>query len=187
MIECIINDINEQICGIVKGARVYGLASTMIRTSNTANQNQSIPATVTKDGEGNFVGIDDTFPMQLYHRLNSVASSLVAKSGFGDNAGDYRNVFNCSMIVYLNRKKTDMFPDDLFLRIQNEVESPVAMENFRNIAIVFAAMNLNETAIFAAEYSNTDFKISTDSNLFSITYTIEAIYQKNCLKLCACK
>jgi hypothetical protein len=186
MIECIIDIINDAICDIVKGAAVNGLAATMYRTTNDGKQ-QQIPAIVSKSGEGKYIGLDDTYPAQIYHRLNSIAANLVARSGYGDAAADYRNVYNLSMIVYLNRRRSQMLPDDFVLMIQNKLPSNLSIDAFKNISVIVTAVNLNEQNVFNGEYSNTDFKTSPDCNLFSITYTIDAVYQKQCVHLCACK
>lgn len=183
MIHEVIHTINQKIIKVfehIPGAKVYGVAQTMIRRKGDGSE--FIPALVDKNGEGKYVGIDDVSPVIIYHKINSITAVLRPSEGYGDSAGKWVNTYNNSLIAYLNRKKLNITPDELFLYLQAAFPEKLKADIF-DLNIKFTNVNLSSVQVWAAEYQR-DFALATEANLFAVNYTIESSFKKDCFDKC---
>lgn len=181
MINLFIDTINKKFSSL-QGGKIYGLAQSMIRVKSDGLE--SLPAIVDNDGEGKYIGIDNTLPFIIYHKNNSITTRQVAKAGYGDESGDTVNTYSNTMVVYMNRKKLKIQPDQMFLNLQGSFPDSITHQGFKNIVILIQNVILNSQQVWASEYQNTDFRLQPDSNLFAINYTIESTFKKGCFDTC---
>jgi len=159
------------------GSKLHGLAQSVIRGS------ELLPCTVTNDGEGKYIGIDNTLPVQLYHKAVNL-TTLVLNNGFGDDAGEYRNTYTNVMVVYLNRKKTNLLPDELFLYIQANFPEYLKIDPYLAIILRITSVILSTQTVINSEYQNSNFVLGPEHNLFAVNYTIESVFNKHCFEKC---
>lgn len=157
--------------------RTYGIAQSVRRGD------QNMPAIVSDNGEGWYIGIDDIVPMQLYHKAGSLSVSIVGQ-GRGDDIGDYRNLYNNVMVVFMDQKKLEMSADDVFLHLQAHFPESLDIKPFHQVNLRITSVILITQAVFAQEYTNQDFSLKPEHNMFAVNYTIEAIFNKNCFEAC---
>lgn len=171
----IISSLNESICEILpKGSEVNGLAELVPMEEIT------LP-----EIDGKFVGIDDKYPIRIYHRLNSVLSRLVTKTSYGESAGDYSNNYQVSMVIFLQHERAKLYPDESLLLIQANFPDFIKMAPYKKIIITFSGAGLDSQTNWIQEYkSGTDYKLKSDQFLFKINYSIETIFSKGCFKEC---
>lgn len=180
-----INKINEQIKPLFDkftGSRIYGLAQGII--SSKSDKPVLVPAIVDKNGEGTFAGIDDVSPFILYHKANLINASIQPNSGVGDSIGNLVYNYSNSMIIFLDRKKTKLLPDELVLFIQANLPETLKVDNYKSVNLRIQNIILNTQTVFASEYQNTMYSIKPEQNLFAINYTIESIFDKKCFAKC---
>lgn len=179
MISDVINHINtglKKVFESVPGVKVYGLAQTMIKDS------KFIPALVDHTGEGKYIGIDDGSPVILYHKTNSITSIIDKSKAVGREVGAIVNTYNQTLIVYLNRKKLKLTPDELFLFIQAKFPDTLQKEPF-TILVKITNVILSSEQVWASEYK-TLFSLPPEANLFALNYTIEGSFKKGCFDRC---
>lgn len=164
------------------GSKTYGIAQSVIR--KTDDGSQLLPCTVDKNGDYQFVGIDNTLPVSLYHKTNSIQIKRNGK-GVGDSIGEVVNTYSNAMIVYLDTKKAGVTPDELLLQIQNSFPDAIRMQPYKNIVITFLNVILNSTQVWASEYQNTEYELLPETSLFAINYQIESTFKKGCFDNCS--
>lgn len=182
MISQVIHDINVELKKLfekVPGVKVYGLAQTMMRKIGT--QTELIPALVDNKGEGTYVGIDDKHPVILYHKTNSI-NTTIENNGRGDSSGSLKNTYRQSIIIYLNRKKLNLLPDELYMHIQAVFPERFIHENVQ-VSVRFDSVNLSSTQVWAAEYQR-EFTLPPEANLFAVNYIVETTFKKKCFDKC---
>lgn len=183
MLEQVIDHINKELVKLFEskpGSKVYGLAQSMIRMKGTTPE--LLPALVDSKGEGKYIGIDDKSPIITYHKTNSISTRLDESKGNGDSLGKVVNTYAQTLIVYLNRKRVNILPDELYIKIQAVFPESFSLSPFQ-IVIRFTNVILNSTQVLAAEYQS-DIKLPPEASLFAINYTIESAYKKGCFEKC---
>ncbi|MBA3830065.1 MAG: hypothetical protein H0X33_14080 [Taibaiella sp.] len=175
MLSEIVNEINSTLKPLFNGGNIYGLAQSIIKN------NQVIPALVDNNGEGKYIGIDNTLPFIVYHKNNSISATDVP--GQGDEL-NIKNTYSNVLIIYLNRKKTKILPDELFLNIQAN-PFRYKIQPFKNIVIRVQNVILNSQQVWQSEYLGSDYEITPDSNLLAINYTIESTFKRGCFDTCS--
>ena len=180
-----ISTINEQLRPIADkfaGSRVFGLAQSIIR--DVSGGQELIPALVDKEGESKYIGIDDAAPLTIYHKANSIGVTDKSNSGYGDARSHKVDTYFNSMIVFMDRKATNLLPDELLLFIQANLPDEIKITNYKSVNIRIQNIILNSQQVLASEYQNTEYKIPPRFSLFAINYQIESVFDKGCFATC---
>ena len=169
----IISSLNETI-ELPKGSEVYGVAELVSQGEST------LP-----EIDGKFVGIDDIYPVRIYHRILSMTSKIDPKGGYGNSSGDVVNTYSIAMVVFLQHQRSGKYPDQLILQIQANMPDILKIVPYKNIKVVFTGAVLDSQANWVQEYrSGTDYRLQSDQFLFKINYSIETTFSKGCFKEC---
>ena len=153
MITEIIEDLNGRFKKLFEkypGTKIYGLAQSVVRVTGT--ETELLPGTINKSGEIEYVGVDDTYPVIIYHKNGSIGSIQTLKNGRGDTTGDIVNTFNNSIVVYFDRSKIHAMPDEVAFALQTSMPDKIDLEPFKNIRILFQAVILNSGQVYGGEY-----------------------------------
>jgi len=183
LLRSFIDKINESFTGLLPGIKVFGLAQSIVRTVGV--ELELLPGVVDRNGEIKNVDLDDADPVRIYHRNAGITVTRVAqRQGYGDEFNDVINTYQMAMIVYINHKRSKLFPEELFLLLQSNLPDALKSEPYKSIYIRPANVILNSQLVFAAEYSGTTFKLPPEHSLFQINYTIETTFAKKCFEKC---
>jgi len=157
-----------------KGSEVNGVAELVSKDDST------LP-----EIDGKYVGIDDIYPVRIYHRILSMSSKVDVKGGYGNSIGDVVNTYSISMVVFLQHQKTSLYPDQLILLIQANMPDTIKIIPYKNIKITFTGAGLDSQSNWTQEYrTGTDYRLKSDQFLFKINYNIETTFSKGCFKEC---
>lgn len=183
MVEDIIRTINRELVDLFKsypGVKVYGMSQTMTRKAKKG-KDVTIPAVVDKDGEGKWVGVDDTAPMIIYHKTLSPMTSR-AVEGYGD-LQDITNTYNNGIIVSFDRSKICLTADEVQTHIQARMPGLHMREGFKSIKINVLSVILNSQQVYDTEYKNGE-GIDPKYSMLQISYQIESRFSKACFAKC---
>lgn len=170
----IVKEINKSITWLPSGSDVYGIAELLLRDDVT------IPVINEK-----YVGIDDIYPVRIYHRLNSMSSTIKPGTGMGRVVGDQANTYQLSMVVFLDRPKSNMYPDEFLLFLQGNFPERLTMEPYKAIIILFGSAAFDSQSVYRQEYIASDtYRLKEDQFFFKINYSIETTFSKGCFKSC---
>lgn len=169
----IISSLNELI-ELPKGSEKNGVAELVPRDE------QTIP-----ELDGKFVGVDDKYPVRIYHRVLSMSSKVEPKGGYGNSAGDVVNTYSITMVVFLQHERAKLYPDELILFIQASLPDHLKLAPYKHIKITFTGANLDSQSNWTQEYrQGTDYRLKSDQFLFKMNYNIETTFSKGCFKEC---
>lgn len=177
-----INKINEDFKGLIPDMKVYGLAQSVIRTRRS--EEELLPAVIGKDGEMTYVGIDDVDAVRIYHRMAGITTRLSTVKGTGDDHNAIVNTYQMVMIVYIDHKRSKLFPEELFLYLQANMPDGIKSPPYSLINVRTTSVITNSQLVFRAEYGGTEFKLPAEKSLFQINYTIEVTHKKGCFSKC---
>lgn len=160
----------------ISNNKIFGIAETVFIAGNI-----SVPEIDEKN-----IGIDDVYDLIVYHKLAGLNSSIDAAAAFGRRSGLIINEYSLGMVVFLDKKKTGLYPDQLTQYIQGNFPDQLKMQPYQSIQTRFDGAILDSRQVFTQEYnSNDQFKLKSNQYLFRINYTITAKFDKTCLKSCA--
>lgn len=170
----IINDLNGSFTWLPSGSEVNGVAELLLRDDVT------IPVIGEK-----YVGIDDVYPVRIYHRLISMSSAIKSGTGVGRLVGDHVNTFQVSMVVFLDQLKAKMYPDEFLLQTQANMPERVSIVPYKSVVINFTSSVLDSLLVYRQEYVTSDtYRLKEDQFFFKINYSIETTFSKGCFKTC---
>lgn len=167
---------NERICPIVKGLKAYGVGKTAARDEKT------MPYV-----DGQYIGIDDTYPAMVYHKEQSVSSTAVAGSGYGDDERRLQNTYTMALLVYFNEEKCGLKADTLYTYIQAAITGVLKAEGYKSVRVNVQSAILNDAQVWRQEYGNTPYKLSDAQRLIQINYNIVFVLDKTCITIPNCK
>lgn len=158
----IISAINASLEGIFKGGKFYGVATLVEREG----KGQPII-------EGQPVAYDDSYALQMYHRLGSV--TITYAPGYGDMMTP-TNAYAVTAIVFNNEQITKLKTDEIAMIIQSVLAA--------NDSATLNGVILNSQTVFAQEYKGVPYSMDEYKSLMQINYTVEITFKGNCFNLC---
>jgi len=183
LLRSVIEKLNENLTGLVDGIKTFGLAQSVIRT--VGSDEEMFPGVIGKDGEIEYVGIDFDDKVRLYHRNAGITTSRSTQQAFGDSFSDVVNTYQMAMIVAIDHKRSNLYPEDLFLLIQANIPDRVdGISDYKSVYLNTTNVIMNSQLVFAAEYAGVDIKLPAEKSLFQINYTIQSTFKKDCFKKC---
>lgn len=164
----IITLVNQSLDGIFKGSKLYGMATLVERDG------KGLPVV-----EEYSVAYDDSYALQMYHRVQGATITYVPGSGYGDTRNTV-NTFQVSAVVFNNEQITKLKTDEIAIIIQ----SVLAVLNITSVRILPTQIILNSQQIFATEYRGVPYALNEYKSLMQINYTVEIKYMGICFNLC---
>lgn len=178
-----IKKLNQDLQGLISGIKVFGIAQPVTRPGE-GDTEELLPGEVDQDGEITYVGIDDVDPVRIYHRIAGLLVTRATNQGYGEAESDVVNTYQMAMIVYINHKKTKLYPEELFLYLQANIPDAIKSEPYKNIKVRIANVITNSQVVYRAEYGASTYKLPAEQSLFQVNYTIETRFKKDCFVKC---
>lgn len=170
----IVTELNKSFTWLPSGSEVNGIAELLLRDE----------VTVPVIGE-KYVGIDDVYPVRIYHRINSMTSAIKAGTGMGRSAGDQVNTYQLSMVVFLDKPKSKLYPDEFLLYAQANTPERISIEQYKSVVTTFGSAVFDSLLVYRQEYISSDtYRLKEDQFFFKINYSIETTFSKGCFKRC---
>lgn len=162
------------------GYKIYGIGTNAIKQGT---QNQVYPAIFSKDGNGTYIGAEDIYSVIVYHKLLALRTTIITANGYGDSRGDIRNTYSMQAVIFLNRFRTQVEPDELFLMLQSIFPTIENFTNFKSVLYNIVDAILNSQQVFNNEYKNVQYFVKPEHALMAIDYTIESTFKRECFNV----
>lgn len=128
-----------------------------------------------------YIGVDDVNNLILYHRLNSLTSSILPKNAYGNSAGDIVNTYSMWMFVFTQ----NIFPEEISLYIQSQLPDFIQLSPYKNIRTIFSGSVLDSQTVWNQEYKIGDqYALKQNQYLTRINYILETTFSKGCFREC---
>lgn len=167
---------NEKIAPLIAGLKTYGIAKTAIKDTGL------MPYIDEK-----YIGVDDTYEAQIYHKQLTINSTTIARSGYGDSDADLQNTYGMAMFVYFNEKKCGIRADELYTYIQSVITGVLKADGYKSIRVNVLNAILNDSQVWSQEYGKTPYRLAGPQRLVQINYTIVMVFEKSCITIPQCK
>lgn len=179
--------LNNIVCKLNEGLKRSALKNGFIDTiayqvvKKSDEGDQIFPA-IYNGGNAEYIGIDDSNPVIVYHRLlrNAYRKSTTYNDRFVQTA-------QMVMVVYANYQQVNATPDRVEALVIRYLPTQFAAEdldlagmNFVNVQILGSDMNPRN--VWATEYANVPYRIGIEQIYFSITYNLEIQFDITCLE-----
>ena len=172
-----------------KSALIENIAKSALRTDG---DNQTVyPAVISISGVEKYLGIDDTYPMVVYHKIvNKRYEKRNNTTQYGAGFAKMFEITTMYMVVYASQAKISLtaeqlealivtnFPD----RIPDADISTLTGVEMMNVNLI--SSELDGMTIFAQEYKNVEYPLGIEDILIRINYSTETAYKKDCLNIC---
>lgn len=162
----IVEQINGALNTVFKASAIYGVATPSEREGKQQPVINERP-----------VAFDDSYSLQLYHRVNGV--TITYRPGFGDGQNTI-DTFSMSAIVFNNEKRSGLKSDEIAMILQ----SILSVVNISSVKILPNNVILNTRQIFESEYRGHEYPLSEYYSLMQINYSVEVTFKSGCFDLC---
>ena len=197
--------LNEQITIVNQELQKYALADSRFQSgryeaiaNEVTREGKTFPCVMSKDYEAQDITVDDTYPIQIYHKvlakrydLNNIAGQ---KSEFGDRNKYVKETVLVKMVVYgkfsslkvtkeqLEAIITTNFPDNM------DADKNVLLKSLNLDNVTYSMQNTNfiSRSVWGEEYAGHEFRLAPEDIFFSVTYQIQSTFRKGCFQLCNC-
>lgn len=170
-------------------AKLEGIAVQVLR--NGPNDAQEVfPAIVKLNEVERYIGVDDTYPLTIYHRILGNTYSEDAKQGqFGDGFTAQMCSTDALMVVFAKRSAIRMTAEQLEALLVAGFPDQFVQGQMDGLQIFSARATLTASTmdvftVFSTEYRGTKFFLGPEDILFAMRYKIESRYRKSCFKIC---
>lgn len=191
----IINGLNDQWIAalepvITKGKiKAYGIAESIIDVSTETKATIKYPAIVDDDGEGTMIDLDDVYHLIWWHRLESIANTVLPK-GFGDAPGDTQETVNMGIVVAAFRDKIRKPGYWIEAVLKDKMPSQSYTSNKAGGRIQRSAYkpgnsNFDKAGLLSREYTQVELNYP-NVIFFEMKYQIINNFKKGCFDICEC-
>jgi hypothetical protein len=139
-----------------------------------------------------YIGIDDTFPLRVYHRNNGMSyTDEPAKSYGSDGNTSKKEIANMSAIIYGSRSILRLTAEELEGAIMSGMPSAIADSTLSQLKIKSCLVRpvssvLDPVINYATEYRTNEFPLGPNALFIRLNYTIESSYKNACFNICDC-
>jgi hypothetical protein len=152
------------------------------------DEGETKPAIVDRFGECTYVGIDDTKPFQIYHRVLSPSTEWDLESDFG-NLKNIKEKTDMLMVVMGDRNRLQLTAEDIKTGIVAALpleipDSELNSLGLKKANIIPGVFNWDKRDVYNREFTLQENMLKTNSIMFSFSYQIETVIDQSCFTLC---
>lgn len=169
------------------GALYSNIAEPVLKETNDGGV--LYPCIVANDGECTELVVNDTYPMQVYHKTGNLNFDTGSENEYGDPGDNLQETASMALILIANRNLIQVSKEDIATGLalylpKNVKRSEISSPNFISCTIEAGQVNINTRDVFAQEYGNVDFSLPPNYIMISLPYTVVTICNKSCFNIC---
>lgn len=123
-----------------------------------------IPAVINENGDADIITVDDSYSLQIYHRV-STKNVLQVKSQYGQSDIIQSDTYNMHLILIGNRNKLQTNQFKLEQKLSKSLPSEDAITKS---SILILNVDFNSKRIFESEFQNVGYKDLYDFFYFKL-------------------
>ena len=171
------------------GGKYYTIAELVKEKSK--DNDISRPCVLDNDGEGTPVSIDDTWPLQIYHRVINLDYEPQTIENYGDPTNYIKEIATMALVFMSDRFRTEMRGEELMALIAANIPATLTQTTLTSLGLNTVQIYANGQAIidnetvYNREYNLPHYSLKLNSIMYSLNYTIETVYSKKCFTACS--
>jgi hypothetical protein len=152
---------------------------------------RTFPVVNDLSGNGIKVNPDDTYPIQIYHKILN-KTYQIKPSSVGDRANMVSEKTDVKMVVAGWTNRLSMTQEDLEALLTSNFPDQIAPALYtplklHNLVVTLQSSVLDRAQVFREEYRGLPYQVRPEQILFSIRYQIESSYKKGCFIITDCQ
>jgi hypothetical protein len=152
------------------------------------DEGETKPGLVDRYGEATYVGLDDTKPFQIYHRVLRPSAEWDSEQDFG-NLKNIKETTSMLMIVMGDRNRLQLTAEDIKTGIVAALPLELPDVQLNNLGLKTANIipgdfNWDKMEVYKGEFNLKEPELNTNTIIFSFSYQIETVYDQSCFTLC---
>jgi hypothetical protein len=168
---------------------INGIAYDGTEVDSTATR--VYPVVFDLSGNGVKVSPDDTYAIQIYHRILN-KTYQIKPSSVGDRANVVSEKTDVKMVVAGWTNRLNMTQEDLEALITSNFPDQIAPALYtplrlQHLVITLQSSVLDRAQVYREEYRGLPYQVRPEQILFSIRYQIESSYKKGCFIITDCQ
>jgi hypothetical protein len=137
------------------------------------------------------VSLNDTYPLQVYHRLINKGYEKPEVNQFGDGNNSVSESLTMVMLVYGNRSVLGVCPEELETMIKLASPTEIAKAvltgtGVDSLTVEIRGAEFSTIRNYGEEYSGVEYPLGQEDFLLKIDYTLAVQYRKDCISVCDC-
>lgn len=169
------------------GAQLFGVCELVEKTDGDSKR--TVPLYLNIDGEGKYVGVDDSYPLTIYHRLINPIKPAPTKKGFGDNVW-LKEQAQIKLVVFYPKAKYKKALEATLSTIKANFPFFITKKmktdlRVKSVRIIPGETFSNTPRVYQDEYS-APLAGRTDLAMGALQYSVEILYDPACIRDCAC-
>ncbi len=171
-----------------QSAVYYGIADLVKENINDTVTTK--PCIIANDGECTSVIIDDTYPMQIYHRIMSLSFEQSTEDNYGEPVRMIKETATMSLVLIADRNRLQMDAENIVSAIAANLPPTLTAAELATLGLsscqIYATGEavIDSEVIFNREYRNIEYLFKPNAAMFSINYLIEMEFSKSCFDIC---
>jgi len=152
-----------------------------------------LPLLINSGQEGQYLGIDDIYNIQVYHKNNGITWQAVQDTQYGDGNKYYKRTAQMSLLAFGFRKPLGLVPEELDMLLAAGIPAnlPAALlqqYNLNQALITLTGSNFDQFNLYKREFQSNNLPVLpvTDIIMLEIKYKIDIILRKDCVNVLSC-
>jgi hypothetical protein len=159
-------------------------------TENDSTAVRVYPVVFDLAGNGTKVNPDDTYPIQIYHKILN-KTYQVKPTSVGDRANVVSEKTDVKMVVAGWTSRLGLAQEDLEALITSTFPDQISAALYaplklQNLVITLQSSVLDRAQVYRDEYRGLPYQVKPEQILFAIRYQIESTYKKGCFIISDC-
>ena len=174
--------INDQLSPLFPGARIEGIAETILRNEN--GKAEMFPAIIDNKGNVSQMVVDDTDYLAIYHKLNGNTYTNSTRQ-YGKEEAE-RPGAGWLYDSFCRQDRVDKTPQQMEgILVKNFPDLlETSIDGVYRAEVKLKSTNLDTNKVFSGSHQGFNPFISSDHYLIRVNYTIEITFDKNCIDIC---
>ena len=169
--------------------KIYGIAHDGTDVDSTGVR--VFPIVYDLNGDGYKVSPDDTYPLQVYHKILN-KSYQIKPASVGNRSNVVSEKTDVKMVVAGWTNRLGLSQEDLEALIASNFPDQIDASLYtplklQNLVVTLVSSSLDKAQVYAGEYRGIPYQVKPEQILFSIRYTIESSYKKGCFIISDCQ
>lgn len=177
MKQSLIQWVNNKLCDIYQGAKIYGVAKQAKRGT------EILPVTFV-EGKEYYIGITDKDALRIYHKELSTTTTQDLKSSYGDGTWTEVNTHQMALIIFFDERRLGVDADQLYMLIQRRISGVLKLTGARLVRVTVNSLNMDDARIYSQEYQSDTFRLTVGQRLIQVNYTLQVSFDKKCIPNC---
>ena len=149
---------------------------------------ETVPTVVNLNGDCTYLGVDDSYPFELYHKIINVDTPTDEADDYGDRLVR-TDSYNLQIVVIANREIVQLDRTTLVSGVTLGMPRELPKSTKTTLGLLTAqvqpgTVTLDKQTVYSTEYNLQEFLLKPSYVMFAVDYTITTQVYADCYTIC---